>query len=238
MESQETAPHPWTMALERRYFFTVDGEGIGNLEDPPVSEFEYLTILLSIIFGLAIAHLLRGVGEAMHQRRRQWDIVHSLWVTNAFLLLAVNWWVTFKFEVYAEEYEAAARGAGVPNPEFWTIDIFLILLLWAVFLYMPSVLLFPPDQGKDEGYNETFHRNRFWLMGTWIAWAFMDVAQTGTRHALFRPWYYLPFLAHWVVLFLIAMFVRKRWVQKTVAFWILFSLLAWTFGVRRILIEI
>lgn len=200
-----------------------------------MSEFEYLTILLSIIFGLAIAQLLRGVGEAMHQRRRQWDIVHSLWVMNAFLLLAVNWWVTFKFEVYAEEYEAAARAAGMMNPEFWTIDIFLILLLWAVFLYMPSVLLFPPDQSPEEGYNETFHRNRFWLMGTWIAWAFMDVAQTASRDALFRPWFYLPFLGHWVALFLIAMFVRKRWVQKTVAFWILFSLLAWTFGVRRIL---
>lgn len=200
-----------------------------------MSEFEYLTILLSIIFGLAMSHLLRGVGEAIHQRRRQWDVVHSLWVLNAFLLLAVNWWVTFGFETYAEEFEAAARAAGSSGAGFWTIEIFLTLLLWAVFLYMPSVLLFPPDQASDEGYNETFHRNRFWLMGTWIGWAVMDVAQTASRNALFRPWFYLPFIAHWVVLFLVAMLVRKRWVQKTVATWILISLLAWTFGVRRVL---
>lgn len=203
-----------------------------------MSEFEYLTILLSIIFGLAISHLLRGVGEAIHQHRRGWDIVHSLWVVNAFLLLAVNWWVTFKFEVYARVHEAQARAAGEVNPEFWTIELFFILLLWAVFLYMPSVLLFPPDQAPEEGYNETFHRNRFWLMGVWIAWAFMDVAQTAFRGSLFRPPFYLPFILHWVALFLVAMFIRKRWVQKAVAFWILLSLLIWAFGVRRWLTEI
>lgn len=203
-----------------------------------MSEFEYVTVLLSIIFGLAMSHLLRGVGVAIHQKLGHWDVVHTLWVVNAFLLLAVNWWVTFGFQAYADQYEAAAAAAGLPDPSFWTIELFLTLLLWAVFLYMPSVLLFPPDQKTEESYNDVFHRNRLWLMGTMIGFLLMDVAQTAFRRALLEPWYYLPFVGHWVVLLLLAMWIRKRGVQKFVAWWIFASLLIWSVGARRILAAI
>lgn len=201
-----------------------------------MSEFEYITVLLSIIFGLAMSHLLRGVGVAIHQRERgQWDIVHSLWVANAFVLLAVNWWVTFDFQAYADEYLVAATLAGDPTPSFWTLDIFLTLLLWAVFLYMPSILLFPPDLEMDESYNQVYHRNRVWLMGSLIGWMIMEVAQTAMRGALLDPWFYLPFIGHWLVLFVIAMLVRRRAVQLFVAWWVFGSLVTWSFGVRRVL---
>lgn len=203
-----------------------------------MSEFEYITVLLSIIFGLAMSHLLRGLGVAIHKRLGHWDVVHTVWVVNAFLLLALNWWVTFGFQDYADEFEAAQQAAGASDPNFWTIEIFLALLLWAVFLYMPSVLLFPPDQGEDESYNDVFHRNRFWLFGTLIAFLFMDVVQTAFRGALLQPWYYLPFVAHWIVIDLVGMFVRKRSVQKFVAWWVLGSMIIWSLGVRRILAAI
>ncbi len=200
-----------------------------------MSEFEYITVLLSVIFGLAMSQLLRGLAVAVHQQRGQWDVVHTLWVVNAFLLLALNWWVTFGFQAFAEEYEATLLAQGLPSPSFWTIELFLTLLLWAVFLYMPSVLLFPPDQTPDESYNEVFHRNRFWLMATLIGFLLMDIAQTGFRRALFDPWYYLPFVAHWILLLAMAMRVRRRPVQKFVAWWIFGTLVVWSLGVRRVL---
>lgn len=200
-----------------------------------MSEFEYITVLLSIIFGLAMSHLLRGLGVAVHQERGQWDVVHTLWVANAFLLLALNWWVTFGFQAFAEEYEAAQVAQGIPTPNFWTIELFLTLLLWAVFLYMPSVLLFPPDRRPEESYNAVFHRNRFWLMATLIGFLLMDIAQTAFRRALLDPWYYLPFVAHWIILLFVAMRVRRRSVQKFVAWWIFGSTIIWSLGVRRVL---
>lgn len=203
-----------------------------------MSEFEYITVLLSIIFGLAMSHLLRGLGVAVHQKKGQWDVVHTLWVVNAFLLLAINWWVTFGFQAYAEDFEAAARASGAASPSFWTVEIFLVLLLWAVFLYMPSVLLFPPDQKPDESYNEVFHRNRVWLMATLVGFLVMDIAQTAFRRALTEPRYYLPFVGHWIVLLLVAAVVRRRPVQKFVAWWIFVTLITWSLGVRRILAAI
>ena len=202
-----------------------------------MSEFEYITVLLSIIFGLAMSNLLRGIGVAMHQKPKHWDVVHTLWVANAFLLLAINWWVTFGFQAYAETYRLAQLTAGVTESEagFWTIQVFFTLLLWAVFLYMPSVLLFPPDQEKDESYNDVFHRNRFWLMAALVGFLLMDVAQTAFRGALTQPWFYLPFIGHYMVLFLVAMRVRRRPVQIFVAWWVFLSLLIWSFGVRMFL---
>lgn len=201
-----------------------------------MSEFEYITVLLSIIFGLAMSQLLRGVGTAIfHRRTGSWDIVHSLWVANAFILLALNWWVTFGFQAYADQYAAAARVAGRVGDTFWSVDIFLVLLLWAVFLYMPSVLLFPQDEENYESYNAVYHRNRMFLMGTWIGFFAMDIAHTAYRGALFDPPIYLPVVIHYMALLCLAMFVRRRGLQIFVAAWVCVTLLAWTFGVRRLL---
>lgn len=201
-----------------------------------MSEFEYVTVLLSIIFGLAIADLLRGVGTAIfHRRAGSWDVVHGLWVANAFVLLALNWWVTFRFQAYADAFREAAVSAGNPTANFWTVGIFFVLLLWAVFLYMPSVLLFPPDEDEYEDYNAIFHRNRPYLMGTLTGFFLMDIAHTALRGALFNPPVYLLVVAHYILLLGIAWRIRRRAVQIAVAGWVFVSLLAWTFGVRRLL---
>jgi hypothetical protein len=197
-----------------------------------VSEFEYITVLLSIIFGLAMSHLLRGIGTAIfHRKPGSWDWVHGLWVVNTFILLAVNWWVTFQFQGYAAERSAAAEQPA----SFWSVEIFLILLLWAVFLYMPSILLFPPDEDEYEDYNAIYHRNRFFLMGTFVGFGVMDIVQTAARGALFDPPFYLLFVGHYIAVFLLAMFVRRRGVQLFAAAWVLVTLVVWTFGVRRLL---
>lgn len=186
-----------------------------------MSEFEYISVLLSIIFGLGISKLLSGIGVMIHRRRLgHLDMVHGLWVWNVFNLLTANWWVTFRFQIS-------------DNP--WSYELFFTLVVWATFLYIPSVLLFPPYMGRDQSFDEIFERNRRWLMASLIGFALMDIAQTAFRGEVLVPWYYLPFLLHLIAIFTVGLLVERRWVQKFVAWEIAIVIPTWMFLVRRLI---
>ena len=87
-----------------------------------MSEFEFISVLISIVAGLAIAQLLRGVAQAVHERTQAAiDSVHMVWTAAVFLNLVLNWWVLFSW-----------RDHGV-----WSFTLFLSLIVWAVALYLP-----------------------------------------------------------------------------------------------------
>ena len=59
--------------------------------------FEYVGVLVSIVVGLALAHILTGVSRTIqvrhqvrHQVRSYW--VHSLWTLNITVYLVFFWW--------------------------------------------------------------------------------------------------------------------------------------------------
>ena len=186
-----------------------------------MSEFEYISVLLSIIFGLGISKLLGGIGVMIHRRRQgQLDLVHGVWVWNIFFLLAANWWVTFRFQLALDE---------------WSFELFFTLLVWATFLYLPSVLLFPPYMGRDQSFTEIYSRNRRWLMGSLLGFSLTEIAQTAFRGELFTPWYYLPFILHMMAIFVIALVSERRGVQKACAIWLAIALPAWMVLVRRLI---
>ena len=66
----------------------------------------------------------------------------------------------------------------------------------------------------------------------------MSEFETAFRRALTEPRFYLPFVGHWIVLLPVAAVVRKRPVQKFVAWWVFVTLITWSLGVRRILAAI
>lgn len=186
-----------------------------------MSEFEYISVLLSIIFGLGISKLLGGIGVMIHRRRQgQLDLVHGLWVWNIFFLLAANWWVTFRFQI--------ALNA-------WNFELFFTLLVWATFLYLPSILLFPPYMGRDQNFGEIYERNRRWLMGSMLGFIAMEIVQTAFRGELFTPWYYLPFVLHMGAIFLLALLFERRSVQRFCAIWVAVVLPTWMVLVRRLI---
>ena len=86
-----------------------------------MSPFEYLAVLVSLILGLGIAHILTGVGRAIHRRREiRTDLVHGLWTVTTFLILVLNWWVFFE-------------SRSVPT---WTFGQFLLIIGWSVAFYL------------------------------------------------------------------------------------------------------
>jgi hypothetical protein len=117
-----------------------------------MSAFEYLSVFLSIILGLAVIHLLGGVSLILDQRvKARLYGIHLLWVVNMFSLIAWVWWGNWQLEVI----------------EAFRPVHFLSMVMFAVVLYLMCGLLFPVRGKEVEDFHEQFemNRSRFFLLG-------------------------------------------------------------------------
>ena len=63
-----------------------------------MGEFEFISVLISLIIGLGITNLLSGAGRAFYRRRKSpIDEVHMVLTVVTLLILVLNWWVTFSW---------------------------------------------------------------------------------------------------------------------------------------------
>src|SRR5579885_1105563 len=97
--------------------------------------FSYLSVLLSIILGLAITQILKGFRGIVLARGR----VRMSWlpVGWAVLMLVINiqtWWAMF----------------GLRNVQVWTFPGFAAVLVHCILLYMLAGLVLPDFFGEDE----------------------------------------------------------------------------------------
>jgi len=61
-----------------------------------VSPYEYLTVFVSVVLGLAIVHLLSGVALLFDARvRAQPDWIHAIWTANVLATTVLVWWFNF-----------------------------------------------------------------------------------------------------------------------------------------------
>ena len=135
--------------------------------------FDYFGVLISIIFGLALTHLLRGVGRLIQLRRETrpyW--VQMVWVLNCVIFVLAIWWSMFWWK-------------GLQD---WSAEWFFFLAAFAVAIFMWTYVLFPAEfaPGVDlEGY---FYANRHWFFGIQIVVFLMDIPETLQKSLLhLRP---------------------------------------------------
>ena len=97
--------------------------------------FSYLSVLLSIIIGLAITQVLQGYRELLLARSRVKIYAPTLIWSALILLLATQmWWSSF----------------GLIDYHNWSFSTFSIILLQTVLLYMLAALVLP-DVAAGEG---------------------------------------------------------------------------------------
>jgi len=90
--------------------------------------FAYLTGLISIILGLAMAEILHGYRMLLHSRGKVRLYAPSLIWSVVMLVLAVHfWWASF----------------GLAERDTWNFDAFSVVLLQAIMMFMGSTLVFP-----------------------------------------------------------------------------------------------
>ena len=131
--------------------------------------FEYVSVLTSIIIGLGLTVLLRGVSVLIqHPRRAKADWTHLLWTLYVFQSLIWWWWFQFRLDGVA-----------------WTSTLYLFVVLYAVVAYLMCAVLFPTDIEGYDGYNDYFMSRRRWFFSLLIASVgidFIDTALKGTEY--------------------------------------------------------
>jgi hypothetical protein len=112
--------------------------------------FSYLSVLLSIILGLAIAQVLQGYRSLFLAKGRvQLHLPVLIWSGLVLLFAAQAWWASF----------------GLRDRTDWTFVSFAVILLQMIMLYMLAALVLPdvaPEHQVDlSGHYERHHRAFF-----------------------------------------------------------------------------
>ena len=114
------------------------------------SAFAYLSVMVSIVLGLATAHLLGAVARTVNQRREIRFYWPSLvWSAVLFIIILQVWWADF----------------ALSQRNDWTFPGFASMLMIPCTLYLMSYLVLPdtPDM------KAAFRRNRVWFFSLLIA---------------------------------------------------------------------
>ena len=112
----------------------------------------------------------------------------------------------------------------------WSFGLFLILILWAMTHYVMAVTVYPPGT-SDIGHD----RRSCWFLWAFVAAVLADIAVTWVRGDLFQPWFYLPFVLHYIVLSVTAITVNTPAVHRFISWWFLSITVVWALLIRRLL---
>jgi len=161
--------------------------------------FEYLGVILSVIMGLGLTHILAGLSKTIHHRKTvkaYW--VHTVWAFNALIYIVIIWWGMFWWS----------------NQQDWLFFQFLLLILYAIILFLLASLLYPWDLPTDFDFEKHFFDTRPWFFSVLaIAWG-VDIPETllkseyGLRDL---PQGYIPL----AITFMVTSVVAVLWPNKT-----------------------
>ena len=185
-----------------------------------MSDFEFLSVFISIIIGFGLTRLLGGLGRAFHFRRtNKMDVVHVAWTIAVLFVLILNWWVILLWR----------------NIELWTFALFFWMIVWTSSMYVLALALYPPDIRKDVDYRQLFDTNRTWFLSTWTLMCIFDLIVTAMREGGWPDSTYIMFVGHYALITAVGVFVRNRKYDLIAAWYIAGTMAAWSFGVRATL---
>lgn len=125
--------------------------------------FEYLSVFLSVIMGLGVTHVLVGFSKTIHYRQTlELSWVHTLWAVNILIYIVIIWWGMFWWSKQIQ----------------WSFFEFLLLLLYAITLFLAASLLYPWDMTKNFDFRAHFDETRVWFFSVFLfAWC-LDIPET------------------------------------------------------------
>jgi hypothetical protein len=106
-----------------------------------VSQFEYVAVLVSIIVGLALTQILRGVGRIVTTAdgpRPYW--VHLAWTLWLFNFIVGFWW----FEINLRDVT-------------WNLSIYYVWIIYATLVFFASLIVQPSDMTGTSSYKEYYY---------------------------------------------------------------------------------
>ena len=113
--------------------------------------FEYLSVLLSIVLGLALTNLLTGIARLVQlraQARLYWPAL--VWAASLLLIIVQSWWAMFDVRDHAG----------------WTLLKFAVLLVHPTLLYFMCVLILPdPEREGTLDLRRNYYTQAPWFFG-------------------------------------------------------------------------
>ncbi len=108
--------------------------------------FSYLSVLLSVILGLAITQVLQGFRAlALSRDRIRWYAPPLIWSGLILLLVVQHWWSSF----------------GLASRTEWTFAAFATVLVQTAILYMMAGLVLPDmPRGEAVDLKDHYYRER------------------------------------------------------------------------------
>ncbi|MEE4173611.1 MAG: hypothetical protein V2I57_05110 [Xanthomonadales bacterium] len=178
-----------------------------------MSEFEFIAVFVSIIFGLSLTQILSGAVAQTQKRALGSDQLG--WTLFCMYVLAINWWTFFPWS----------------ENEVWTFGEFFVVLIWALSHYFMASALYPSRSLEDYSFAE---RRPLVLWGFLFA-ASTDMAQTAVQGAFFEPWYYSVFVLFMMGTSAIGLLTSNEQVHRLTPWFLIMCMVAWSGIVRWVL---
>src|SRR3984957_8851834 len=163
--------------------------------------FDYLTILTSIVLGLAIANVLTRLAGVITARERidfYWPpVAWGIWL---FFICVQHWWAEWS----------------IRHTAHWSFGVFWLVLLSPVVLFVLTSLVLPEREG-DGGVVvlvEWYFRNRRWFFGFMALLPALSVAEELARTARFSSLLNFAFLVAFEVAIALNYFWKSRRAQE------------------------
>ena len=149
-----------------------------------MDEFAYLSVLISIILGLAVQQVLQGYRALIMSRRRvRFYAPPLIWSVLILMMVAQNWWGSF----------------GLAGRTEWSFALFATILVQTILLYMMAAIVLPdipadePIDLRDHYYREA--RAFFGISTGLILWSlFRDYMLAGALPEPVKLGFYAVFL--------------------------------------------
>lgn len=126
----------------------------------------HIRVVLSIILGLSITTLLRGLASIIeHPRRRGWSWIHLCWVLWALISVVTFWWWEFRLGEVRQ----------------WTFGLYLFVIAYCAAWFMLCVLLFPDDVREYGSYEAYLLQRRGWFFGMLALLTLLDLGDTAIK---------------------------------------------------------
>jgi hypothetical protein len=168
-----------------------------------VESFNYLSVLISIILGLAIAQILQGVRGLVLTRSKVKRYTPTVIWTGVALLIAIQgWWASFSMHQQAN----------------WNFLALLTIVLQATSVYMVAALVLPDAKGDNTvDLREHYFAHRHWFFGALLGSIVFSLLKEFVLYGRLPHPLDLGFQLAFGFIAIMAMLQQREWLHKLLA---------------------